>query len=208
MKLKSLLSTLLATVLVAGAQWAYAADAPGHVTPGAPVGEKDITIPAFDMTLFAVCVFVLLLLILWKFAWGPISDALKQREDNIHGAIDRAEQLHRQAEARLAEYEEKLRGSRDEVRAILDEARKDGEAVKEAKVGEAAAMIRDERDRSLREIETAKVQALKDLAERSADMAIDLAGRVIGQQLRPEDHAQLVDDAVSRFVDRIEPSKN
>lgn len=208
MKLKSLLSTSLAIVLVTGTQWALAADTHGGPAPGAAVGEKNPTIPAFDLTLFAVCVFVLLLLILWKFAWGPISEALQQREDNIHGAIDKAEQLHKQAEARLAEYEEKLRGSRDEVRAILEEARKDGEAVKAAKVSEAADMIRDEKERSIRDIETAKVHALKDLAERSADMAVDLAGRVIGQQLRPEDHAQLVDEAVDRFVNRNEPSQN
>ncbi len=170
--------------------------------------ESDPTRLELHTTYFTLIVFGLLLLVLWKFAWGPIATALKQREDNIAGQIDRAEQLHKDAAARLAEYEEKLRGSRDEVRAIIEQARRDGEALKAAKVSEAASQIRDERDRSLRDIETAKNQALKELAEKTADMAIDLAGRVIGQQLQREDHARLIDEAVERMVNRGGVSTN
>ena len=67
--------------------------------------------------------------------------------------------------------------------------------------------VRAERDRALREIETATQQALKELAEKSTDLAIELAGKIVRAELKPADHTRLIADAVAGFA-TANPSKN
>ncbi len=92
------------------------------------------------------------------------------------------------------------------MRAIIDEARRDAEHTQQEILAKARADAQAERDRSLREIETAKDQALKELGERTADLAVDLAGKIVGARLNAGDHQRLIEEALSRFP--ASPSKN
>jgi F-type H+-transporting ATPase subunit b len=160
-----------------------------------------------DLAIYTFIVFMLLLGILWKFAWGPITEGLEKREHGIAENIAAAERSHQQAKAMLAEYERKLASSADEVRAIIDEARRDAEHTQQEILAKARADAQAERDRSLREIETAKDQALKELGERGANLAVDLAGKIVRAQLNPADHTRLIEEAMARFPNG-NPSKN
>ena len=93
-----------------------------------------------------------------------------------------------------------------EVRELLEEARRDAEQTKGQIVAEAKASADAEWARIQRQIETATVQALKELAEASADNAINLAGRIVQAQLSKEDHAALITESIQRF--RGSPSEN
>ncbi|OYV86921.1 MAG: hypothetical protein B7Z73_10910 [Planctomycetia bacterium 21-64-5] len=143
-----------------------------------------------DLAIFTFVVFLLLVGILWKFAWGPISHGLEKREHHIAEQIAAAERANAEAKQLLADYEHKLASVQDEVRAIIEEARRD------------ATM-----DRAKREIETAKDQALRELAETSANLAVELAGKIIRTQLDAHQHAQLVTEALSRLP-AASPSQN
>lgn len=86
-----------------------------------------------------------------------------------------------------------------EVRAILDEARRDAEYTKSEIVAKAKAEAATETARGLREISTAKDQALDELAKVAVDQALALAGKLLQQKLQPGDHARLIDDALGKF---------
>lgn len=152
-----------------------------------------------DIALWTGAVFLLLLVILGKFAWGPIAEGLEKREHSIAEHIAGAEKAHRDAQAMLAQYEAKLATVQDEVRAIIDEARRDAEHTQQEIVAKAQADAATFRDRAIREIDTATSGALKELSERSAHLAVDLAGKIIRQRLTPADHAQLIAEAVAAF---------
>ncbi len=160
-----------------------------------------------DLAIWTAVIFVVLFLVLRKFAWKPISDALEGRERAIEANIAKAEGAAAEARAMLADYEKKLAGASDEVRAMLEEARRDAEHTKQEIVAEARVAAREEHDRVMRDINTAKDQALKELAERSTNIAIDLAGKIVQAQLNKADHAALVQDAMSRMV-VAKPSAN
>ncbi len=153
-----------------------------------------------DLAIWTAVVFVVLFLVLSKFAWKPISHALEARERAIEANIAKAEGAAAEARAMLADYEKKLAGASDEVRAMLEEARRDSEHTKTAILAEARVAAREEHDRVMRDINTAKDQALKELAERSANIAVDLAGKIVQAQLSKADHAVLVQDAMTRMV--------
>ncbi len=161
-----------------------------------------------DHALFTLIVFGILLLVLAKFAWGPITKALESREKQVADNIARAEELRKQAETDLSQYRQKLAQAQDEVRGLLEEARRDGEHTRQQMIAKTEADLLIVRDRQVREIETAKAQALKELAERSADLAIDLAGRIVHKQLSRGEHSQLIDEALERFTSSAHPSAN
>lgn len=152
-----------------------------------------------DLAIFSFVVFLLLLGILSKFAWGPISRGLEQREHHIAGQIAAAERANQEAKAMLADYERKLASAADEVRAILDEARRDASHTQQEILAQAKADAATEMDRAKREVQTAKDQALRELAETSANLAVELAGKIIRTRLDPHQHAELVGEALARF---------
>ena len=153
-----------------------------------------------DLAIWTAVVFVVLFLVLAKFAWKPIAHALEQRERAIEANIAKAEGAAAEARSMLADYEKKLAGASDEVRAMLEEARRDAEHTKQEIMAEARVAAREEHDRVMRDINTAKDQALKELAERSTNIAVDLAGKIVQAQLSKADHAVLVQDAMTRMV--------
>ena len=153
-----------------------------------------------DLAIFTAVVFVILLLILWKFAWGPICTALDNREQAVALQISEAAQSNEQAKELLAQYGQKLDKAKDDVRGILDQARHDAEGVGQEIVEAAKKDAKAEQQRAIREIDTATGAALKELAEKSATMAVELAGKIVGTELRAADHAKLVEQTVAQFA--------
>jgi F-type H+-transporting ATPase subunit b len=159
-----------------------------------------------DLAIYTFVVFLLLLALLGKFAWPAISAALVERELRIEANIAAAEAKHEEAKQMLARHEAKLAHAADEVRELLEEARRDAEHTKAQILAEAKQAADLERDRAVRDVQRAADAAMKNLAETSAHLAIDLAGRVIRQNITPEQQAQLVRDAVSQLSSS--PSQN
>lgn len=160
-----------------------------------------------DLAIYTFVVFLLLMAILGKFAWGPIASGLDKREHRIADEIAAAERSHQEARNLLAEYERKLASAQDDVRAIMEEARRDAEHTQQEILAKAKADSQAEVARGKREIETATAQALKSLAENSANLAVDLAGRIVRAKLTAADHSALISDAVARFP-QSGPSQN
>jgi len=164
---------------------------------------------AFDPDL-AICtaiIFVVLLFVLGKTAWPQIAAALDEREKRIEGNIADAAAKHEDAKQLLAEHEAKLARAADEVRELMEEARRDAEHTKTEIIAEAKQAADQERDRALRDVQRAADTALKSLAETSANLAVDLAGKVVKQNITADQQAQLVRDALSSLA-ASSPSNN
>ncbi len=152
-----------------------------------------------DLAIFTFVVFLVLLVVLRKFAWGPIMQALERREHGIAEHISQAERNHEQARLLLADYERKLADAANEVRELLDEARRDAEHTKQSILAEARQGAEAEKARALRDIESAADAALETLAERSSQLAVELAGKIVAAQLSKDDHARLIQEAMAKF---------
>jgi F-type H+-transporting ATPase subunit b len=159
-----------------------------------------------DLAIWTLVVFIVLFLVLRKFAWPQITLALEERERNIAATIAAADARLEEAKKVLAEHEAKLAAAAGEVRALLDEARRDAESTRQRIEAEGHKDAKDELDRALREIERARDSAVQDLAVASANMAIDLAQKVIREQLTPEKNNQIIRDAVAKIA--ATPSRN
>lgn len=159
-----------------------------------------------DLAFFTLVVFGLLFLILYKFAWPTISAALLERERMIENNIADAALKHEEAKQMLVQYEAKLASAANEVRALMEEARRDAEHTKTQILAEAKTAADAERDRALKDVERAADHAMKNIAETIANQAVDLAGKVVSRNLSAEQHSQLVRDALGTLAST--PSKN
>jgi len=143
--------------------------------------------------------FVLLLVILRRFAWEPILGALEAREEAIQRTIDEAERLQAEAERVLEEHQAKLAEAREEGNRILDEARRAGERMKSDIVEDA----REEADqvvaRARRQIELETEQALENLRDRAADLALHAAEKVVERSLSDADHRRFAEEAIEEL---------
>lgn len=160
-----------------------------------------------DLAVWTGVVFLAMLAVLSQVAWTPIMEGLKAREDNIASNLAAADAKHEEAKALLADHQAKLAGAADEVRALLEEARRDADATIAQAKAEAKAAADAERQRALRDIDQATDAAVRQLAERSAGMAIDLAAKVVSKDITAERQSEIVREALGRFAGS-EPSSN
>lgn len=155
-----------------------------------------------DLALWTVVIFLCLAAILWKFAWGPLAAALDKRERSIADQIADAEAANQKAKDILAGYEQKLAAATTEVRGIIDQGRRDAEKLGRELLDKAKEEATAEHARAVQQIEAAADAAVKSLADQSAAMAVELAGKIVGAKLNARDHARLIETAVGGFAAR------
>ena len=152
-----------------------------------------------DTLIFSLLIFACLAAVLFKFAWKPVMDGLEKREQRISGDIENARVANEQAQANLKQYEDKLAAAVGEAKTVLEEARKDATTAKEKILAEAQEEAGRLRARALADIEAAKSAAVRDLAEKSVNSAVTLAGSIVGRSLKKDDHSKLIDSSIKSF---------
>lgn len=162
-------------------------------------GIPEFLIPNIDLALFTLIIFLGLLVILTRFAWRPLIQGLDQREKRIADQIDSATEAHEKAQATLRQYEQRLATAADQANQVLAQARQEATQAKERIIAEANAEAQRQRDRAVADIQAAKNQALRELAERSVDSAVSLAGNLLGKEIDRNAHAKLIRDSIDQF---------
>jgi F-type H+-transporting ATPase subunit b len=146
--------------------------------------------------LWTVVIFVIVLVVLGKFAWGPILGALQKREDFIRSSLTQAKHDRDEAQRVLKEYSERVNAARAEATAIVEEGRRDADVlrrkIEETAKSEAQAMV----ERAKREIGMASDTAVKELYGLSAKLATNLASKIIRKELNAHEHERLVSEAI------------
>jgi len=153
-----------------------------------------------DLALWTLIIFVGMMFILSKYAWKPLIQGLNNREENIAKKIEDAERAHEEAQAHLRQHEAQLASVAEEAKSVLDEAKQDAVAVKDRILAEAQEEAQRIRDRALADIEAAKNAAVRELAEKSVDSAVLLAGNIVGRSLDKQDHDKLIEDSINSFT--------
>lgn len=147
-------------------------------------------------------IFLVVLFILGKFVWPPILAGLQARENRVRNDLEGAERANRDAKLLLADYQKQLDEAQAKVQEMLAEARRDAERVGAGIVEEAKGDAERQRQRAVADIETAKSVAMTELANQTSELAISLARQVVGRELNPSDHADLIRQSLERIPSR------
>ena len=166
-------------------------------------GEPNLFAGSILQSLAAIVAFVLLLLILRKYAWNQILTGLQDRENRIKGDLEHAAGKHAEAQKVLADYENQRRGLQAEGQKIIDEARKAGEAVKQKLVADAEAHAQRLREQAKREIAAAKETAIAEVYEKSAVLSTEIAAKILGREIDADAQQDLVGESLREFESRM-----
>lgn len=159
-----------------------------------------------DLAIWTLVVFLALLALLSKVAWKPIMEGLEKREEGIARQLADTRAAHDEAKRMLASYEKRLAEASDEVRGMLEEARRDAESTRQSIVAEARKAADEEKARAKHEIQLAKDDALSQIAEKAGHLAVEVAGKFLRERLGADEQARLVRDSVASLSSR--PSVN
>jgi F-type H+-transporting ATPase subunit b len=170
--------------------------------PAATDDQEDILALRYDQGIWTIVVFVVLLLVLKRYAWHPMLDALHQREENIRLAAEEAKQARAETERVTAEFKAKMAEAYAEIPRLMEQARKDAQQLAEEMRTKAQAEIQAERQRLRREIEIATEQALQQIYTHAAQLATLISAKAIQKSLSVEDHRRLVDQAMQELQPR------
>lgn len=194
--MRLLLPLFAVAVVLLAAPDALAAAGGGEEKSG---GLSFLQLHRYDLGIFTLIVFGLLVLVLSKTAWPKITEGLAKREAAILGARDDAARARAEAEDIRVRLQKEFADAQDKIRAMLDEARRDADSLRaterEAGVKEAAA----ERERAKREIESAKDSALDEIYRTAVDLATSLTAKTIGRQITADDHRKLLDESLAEL---------
>ena len=145
--------------------------------------------------------FLLLIFLVKKFAWGNITSILDARAEKIINDIDQAEAARKKAEELAAKREEELAGSRQEATTILETAKETAEKNKAHILSEANQEALRLKEKAQLEISQKKEEAMNSIKGDVADLTVNLAGKLLSQQLDSEGHRQLIDRYLNELGD-------
>jgi F-type H+-transporting ATPase subunit b len=173
----------------------------GKTAEGEGHGAHDTSaplIPGTDLVLISVITFGLFLIVLRKFAWGPLIDGLDTRESKYRKLLADAQQDRDRAVALLGDYESKLKAAQAEVDEIIAEARRDAERTKTDIVAAAQSEAETTRNRALEDIGRARDQAVAELFDHMRTNVVAATEQVLSRSLNDDDHQRLVDEALAQ----------
>ena len=160
-----------------------------HVTVGELIGNFILIAGSF----------ILLLVLIKKFAWSNITGIFEERAEKIATDIDSAEQARQKAEAVAQKREDELAGSRKEAKTIIENAKETAEQSKASILADAKLEAGRLKEKANQEIAQNKAEALQSVKGEVADLTISLAGKIISQNLDSHAHKELID----QYIDQL-----
>ena len=165
-----------------------------HAAEGAPSGPLVVN---GGLMIWTIVVFVLLLVILRKFAWPVILGAVRAREQALEHQIAEAEKNRAQSAALLEEHKKLLAEARTQGQAMLVEAKAVAEKERAAAMERTRQEQADLLERARRDIMAEKERAILELKREAVDLSLAAASRLIGQRMNNETDRKLVESYLS-----------
>ena len=161
----------------------------------------ELITPGFGLVFWTMITFLILLLILKKFAWKPILDSVSQREEGIKDALASAEEAKKDMQNLQANNEQLLKEARAERDAMMKEARE----IKDKMIADAKDEAKDVAAKLIQNAQTSieqeKQAALSELKHQVAELSIGIAETVVKKELSAKkDQLKLVEDLLSNVT--------
>jgi F-type H+-transporting ATPase subunit b len=169
------------------------------------MGSNLIT-PDPGTVLWTVITFIVLAVLLAKFAWKPLLTTLQERERTIRESLEQAQKARAEGEETLRRNQEILSQARRETAAILEQGKREAETLRAEILAQARKEAQDLVEQGKRQVQFEQKQAMEQLRRQVADLAIQAAERLITRSLDDSAQRQLVDDYV-RGLTALQPGE-
>lgn len=152
---------------------------------------------------FIVLNFAILVIFLYGLMWKPILNVLDKRKETIADDLTTSRHRRREAEALFEKYRKTMEGARDERESIIADGHRQGDEERQRIVDEAKAEAKTTLERAALAIEGRREQLRRELAGEIGGFSVELAGKILGREVKNEDHSALVEE----FLAKIGPTE-
>lgn len=151
----------------------------------------------FHELIWAIVNFSVLLAVLYKFLYGPIMKTLESRQTEISNNLSNAENARKDAEELRLQLNQERESAKREAQEIVAKATKMGDEVKNDIITQARDEAVKTSQKAQEEIQREKEQALSDIRDEVGNLALVVAGKVVGKSMSQKEHQQLVDKYIT-----------
>ena len=164
------------------------------------VSEPGDVYPKLPELVVGTLAFGIFFYFLWKWAIPRFNTVLEERRTQIQGQLEDAEQTRQRADRELEEYRTQLAGAREEANRIIEEARATADQFRRDLQAKAEEESANTVARAQDEIRAERDRVFNELRAQVAEIAVGLAGRVVGAVLDPEAHQRLIDEYIEQVA--------
>lgn len=151
------------------------------------------------LMVWTLVAFVICLVVLKKYAFGPVQKGIDARRDHIRSSIDEADRARAEAQKLLEEHRQLIRDAKSEAESILSETRKVAD-VQQERMREETEEDRQRRlEETKRQIEQATQQALGEIRSEVASLSMLAAEKITRKTLTDKDQQRLIDEALAEI---------
>lgn len=148
--------------------------------------------------IWTLVIFLLVLVVLGKFAWGPVLRLLQDREEFIHRALSDAKRDRQDADTKLKDISARLHASHAEAAALIDQARRDASRLRDDLRQRAQAEAETILQNARRQIQLETQRAVQQIRHEAVDLSVMIASKIIQKNLSKDDNDRLIDDALKQ----------
>jgi F-type H+-transporting ATPase subunit b len=170
-------------------------------------GEEDkpfLMKPDPGVIFWTLIIFAILLVVLKKFAWGPILKAVHDREQRIKDSVEKADQAKVEAERALVEHKELSKKNRAEAAEFMKNAREEAEKLGAELQAKARREAEALTERARHQIEEERLSAVASIRTEAIELAIAAASHLLQKSLDQESHRTLVKDYIDQLPKNLE----
>jgi F-type H+-transporting ATPase subunit b len=160
-------------------------------------GGSFLVSPGLGLMIWTLIAFGATYLILRKYAYPRIADALDRRRRQIEESIEYAARMRKEADELLEEYRARLREAREQAEDILIRSRKAAEAYEQEAKERSRKEHQEALERTRREIEAETRRALDEIRKEVAELTIIATEKVARKSLNGEDQKRLIEEALA-----------
>ena len=151
------------------------------------------------LMVWTLVAFVICLLVLKKYAFGPVQKGIDARRDHIRASIDEADRVREEARNLLEEHRKLIRDAKSEAESILTETRKVADVQRERMREETEEDRLRRLEETKRQIEQATHQALGEIRSEVASLSMQAAEKITRKTLNDSDQKRLIDEALAEI---------
>lgn len=157
--------------------------------------------PALGNTLVTLVSFIILMLIIRKYAWKPMMQVLIQRETDIRDSLQKAADELEESKQMNREAQETLRQARSDATQIVLQAKKQSLQIQDTMLKEAKEEVQQMREAAQKDIEQERRRMLNEIKGELTDISIEIAEKILRREIKSEDYHRLIDDFIQEMDD-------
>ena len=152
--------------------------------------------PMTSTIFWSIVVFVILVIVLWKFVLKPVNNMISKRQEEIREKIDTADRKSLEANEYLEEQKKTIDKSRVEAKKIIDEGKEAARKIKEEIENQASEKSKLMLENALIEIRSEKDRSINEVKDEMVDIALSASQKMISKSLSGEDHKKLIEESL------------